>query len=70
MEWNLPLIARKTMTDKKIDRSLAETNIPEKIEKAFGDPKLQKELSDEISKNLKRQIEKRAQIIKYAIENK
>lgn len=70
MGWNLPAIARKTMTDEKIDKSLADANLPKQIENAFKDQKLKDELVSKISANLKGQVAKRAEDIKYAIENK
>jgi len=70
MGWNLPKLARKTMTDDKIDKSFTDANIPNQIETAFADAKLKDEIVKNVSANLKVQIEKRAEDIKYAIESK
>lgn len=68
--WNLPNIARKTMTDEKINKSLSEANLPKQIEDAFKDKKLKNDIVTKVSANLKLQIEKRVDDIKYAIESK
>lgn len=70
MGWNLPGIARKTMTDEKINKSFSDANLPRQIEDAFKDAKLKNEIVKKVSVNLKGQIEKRAEDIKYAIESK
>ena len=70
MGWNLPVIARKTMTDNKINQSFSDANLPKQIEDAFKKPELQKDIVKKVSANLKGQIEKRAEDIKYAIQNK
>lgn len=70
MGWNLPKLARKTMTDDKINKSFTDANIPKQIESAFNDAKLKNEIVKKVSANLKGQIEKRAEDIKYAIESK
>ena len=70
MGWDLPIIARKTMTDDKINQSFAEANLPAKIEAAFKDQTLKNEIVNKVSLNLKDQVAKRAQDIKYAIQNK
>lgn len=70
MEWNLPELARKTMTDEKINKSLADANLPKQIEDAFKNQKLKDELVSKVSANLKGQVAKRAEDIKYAIESK
>ncbi len=68
--WNLPKLARETMTDDKINKSFTDANIPKQIESAFNDAKLKNEIVKKVSANLKGQIEKRAEDIKYAIESK
>ena len=68
--WNLPKVARKTMTDDKVNKSFADANLPKQIEDAFKDAKLKNEIVNKVSANLKGQIEKRAEDIKYAIESK
>ncbi len=70
MDWKLPEITRKAVTDKKIDKSFTDANIPKQIESAFNDVKLKNEIVKKVSANLKGQIEKRAEDIKYAIESK
>lgn len=70
MGWNLPKIARITMKDEKIDKSFSDANLPRQIEDAFKDAKLKNDIVKKVSANLKGQIEKRAEDIKYAIESK
>ena len=70
LTWDLPAVVRKTMTDEKINSSLTKANIPKQIEDAFNKPDLVNEIVNKISENLKGQIEKRAEDIKYAIESK
>lgn len=70
MGWNLPGIARKTMTDDKINKSFTDANLPKQIEEAFNDSKLKSDIVKKVSANLKGQIEKRADDIKYAIESR
>lgn len=70
MSWNLPKIARKTMSDDKINQSFKDANLPKQIEDAFKKPELKKDIVKKVSSNLKGQIEKRAEDIKYAIESK
>lgn len=70
MNWNLPKIARQALKDKKINASLEKANLPEQIENAFKDDKLKTDLVQKISVNLKGQVQKRADDIKYAIESK
>lgn len=70
MGWNLPKIARKTMTEDKINKSFSDANLPKQIETAFNDAKLKNDIVKKVSANLKGQIEKRAEDIKYAIESK
>lgn len=70
MDWNLPELARKTMTDEKINKSLADADLPKQIEDAFKNQKLKDELVSKVSANLKGQVAKRAEDIKYAIESK
>ena len=70
MEWNLPKIARQTMSDEKINKSFADANLPKQIEDAFTKADVKKDIINKVSANLKGQIEKRAEDIKYAIESK
>lgn len=70
MGWNLPKIARQTMSDEKIDKSFKDAKLPKQIEDAFKDEKLKSDIVSKISTNLKGQIEKRAEDIKYAIESR
>ncbi len=70
MGWNLPKIARQTLTDSKINTSFSEANLPKQIENAFNDENLKNDIVKKVSANLKGQIEKRAESIKYAIESK
>lgn len=70
LAWDLPAVVRKTMTDEKINSSLTDANIPKQIEDAFNKPDLVNEIVNKVSENLKGQIEKRAEDIKYAIESK
>lgn len=70
MSWDLPKVARKTMTDDKINSSINDANIPKQIEDAFNKPELANEIVKKVSDSLKGQIEKRAEDIKYAIESK
>lgn len=70
MGWNLPSVARRTMTDNRINQSFANANLPKQIENAFTREDLKKDIVKKVSTNLKGQIEKRAEDIKYAIESK
>lgn len=70
MDWDLPEIARNTVSDNKIDKSLADAKLPQQIEDAFKKEKLKKDIAKKVSVNLKGQIEKRAEDIKYAIESR
>lgn len=70
MDWDLPGIARETMTDDKIDKSFTDANLPKQIEDAFKKQELKNEIVNKVSLNLKDQVAKRAQDIKYAIQNK
>ena len=70
MSWNLPKIARDTVSDEKINKSLADANLPLQIENAFKKENLKKDIAKKVSVNLKGQIEKRAEDIKYAIESR
>lgn len=70
MGWNLPRIARQLMTDEKINRSFEDADLPRQIENAFKDEKLKSDIAGRISENLKGQIEKRVEDIKYAIESR
>ncbi|HBA69863.1 MAG TPA: hypothetical protein DCZ40_10985, partial [Lachnospiraceae bacterium] len=70
MGWKLPIFARETMTDEKINKSFSDANLPKQIEDAFKDVKLKEDIVKKVSANLKGQIEKRAEDIKYAIESK
>lgn len=70
MGWNLPKIARQTMSDEKINKSFADANLPKQIEDAFTKADVKKDIINKVSANLKGQIEKRAEDIKYAIESK
>lgn len=70
MDWNLPQVARKTMTDERINKSFAEANLPKQIYESFRDPKLREQIIEKVAANLKNQIELRAEDIKYAIESK
>lgn len=70
MAWDLPVIARKTMTDEKINKSFTDADLPRQIEDAFKKQELKNEIIKKVSTNLKEQVRKRAQDIKYAIQNK
>ena len=70
MGWNLPKIARQTVSEEKINKSFADANLPKQIEDAFTKADVKKDIVKKISANLKGQIEKRAEDIKYAIESK
>ena len=70
MGWDLPSIARKTMTDNRIDQSFSNANLPKQIEDAFTKEDVKNDIVKKVSANLKGQIEKRAEDIKYAIESK
>ena len=69
MSWNLPQMARKLMTDNKINNSFTEANIPGQIEQAFNKPDLSGEIVKSVSANLKKEIETRTDEIKYVIES-
>lgn len=70
MGWNLPKVARKTMTDTQIAQSFSKANLPKQIEDAFEKPELKNDIVKKVSVNLKGQIEKRAEDIKYAIQSR
>ena len=70
MDWNLPKIIRDTVSDEKINKSLADANLPQQIEDAFKKENLKKDIAKKVSVNLKGQIEKRAEDIKYTIESR
>lgn len=70
MGWNLPKIARQTMTDEKVNKSFKDAKLSKQIEDAFKDEKVKNDIVSKISANLKGQIEERAEDIKYAIESK
>lgn len=70
MGWNLPKIARQKMTDEKVNKSFRDANLAKQIEDAFKDEKVKSDIVSKISANLKGQIEKRAEDIKYAIESR
>ena len=57
MEWNLPKIARQTMSDEKINKSFADANLPKQIEDAFTKADVKKDIINKVSANLKGQIE-------------
>ena len=70
MGWNLPKIARQTVSEDKINKSFADANLPKQIEDAFAKADVKTDIVKKVSANLKGQIEKRAEDIKYAIESK
>lgn len=70
LDWNLPSLARKTMTEEKINKSFREANLPKQIQDSFRDKKLKRDIARKVSANLQIQIEQRAEDIKYAIESK
>lgn len=70
MDYNLPKVARIIMTDAKINKCLVNTGLCEKIKEAFLKEEMKKNIVKKVSLNLREQIEKRAEEIKYAIESK
>lgn len=70
MSVNIPKIARKAMTDNKINESFEKADLPKQIKTAFNKSELTNNIVKKVSENLKGQIEKRAEDIKYAIESK
>lgn len=70
MGFNLPNPARKLLTEKSVNKALDKANISDKIVKAFEEDQTKQEIVKKVSANLKEQIEKRAENIKYAIESK
>ena len=53
MDWNLPKIIRDTVSDEKINKSLADANLPQQIEDAFKKENLKKDIAKKVSVNLK-----------------
>ncbi len=67
---NLPQWIRNRMTDEKIDAEIKKAGLKEKIRQSVLEEKTKKEIIDSVSSNLRGQIEKRAEDIKYVIESR
>lgn len=67
---NLPQWIRNNMTDKKIDAEIKKAGLKEKIRQSILEEKSKKEIINSVSSNLRSQIEKRAEDIKYVIESR
>ncbi|MBQ9116961.1 MAG: hypothetical protein IJY04_08045 [Clostridia bacterium] len=67
MGWNLLKPLRKMVSIAKIDESFQKADLPGQIEKAFENEELKNDIVEKISENLREQIERRAEEIKYAI---
>lgn len=67
---NLPKLVRKALSDKKINAQFEKNDMRLKIKSALLEEEVQKDIIKDMSSNLSRQIEKRAEDIKYIIEAK
>lgn len=67
---NLPEWVRKRMTDEKINKALGQANIKEQIKNGILEEESQENIVEAVTENLRVQIEKRAEDIKYVIESK
>lgn len=70
MSWDLPEIARKAVTDDKINECIRKADISGQIKKGFSSEKVINDIADKVTVQLKTQVEKRAEDIKYAIQSK
>ena len=57
-------------SDEKIDAEIKKAGLKEKIRQSVLEEKTKKEIIDSVSSNLRGQIEKRAEDIKYVIESR
>lgn len=67
---DLPEWVRKRMTDEKINKALGQANIKEQIKNGILEEDSQENIVEAVTENLRVQIEKRAEDIKYVIESK
>lgn len=70
MEWNLPEVARRLVRDDRIDESIRKADISGQIEESFKKAEVGNDIAYKLAVELKLQVEKRAEDIKYAIQNK
>lgn len=70
MEWDLPNPVRKLVSNDKIDECIRKADIPGQIEKAFKKAEVRNDIVKKVTVELKSQVEKRAEDIKYAIQSK
>lgn len=69
-DMNLPQWIRNRMTDEKIDAQIKKAGLKEKIRQSILEEKSKNDIINSVSSNLRGQIEKRAEDIKYVIESR
>jgi len=67
---NLPQWIRNRMTDEKIDVEIKKAGMKDKIQQSILEEKSKKDIIHSVSANLRSQIERRAEDIKYVIESR
>lgn len=67
---SLPQWIRNRMTDEKIDAEISKAGLKAKIRQSILEEKSKQDIISSVSANLRGQIEKRAEDIKYVIESK
>ncbi len=67
---DLPLWVRKKMTDDKMQKEIANSDMLAKIRGGLLENSMRKKISDDITASLRGQVESRAQEIQYAIESR
>lgn len=68
--WDLPGWARKLMSDKKIDEEIKKAGLRGKIKESILEEESRRQVTTSVLENLRGQIEKRAEDIKYVIESR
>lgn len=68
--WDLPSFARKLMSDKKIDEEIRKASLRGKIKASILEEESKRQVTASVLENLRGQIEKRAEDIKYVIESR
>lgn len=67
---DLPLWVRKKMTDDKTRSALTDSDMPGKIRSGITSSDTRRKISEDISRSLRDQVEKKTQEIQYAIESR
>ena len=67
---DLPLWVRKKMTDEKMRKEIANSDMSAKIRGGLLETSTRKKISDDITASLRGQVESKAKEIQYAIESR